>query len=128
MKLAALALLFIAWSAAAANLDGRWAAEMAPGGKKATTAKSAAVTLDLKSQGSQLTGSVIASKGKHARPMAIQDGKIDGNRFTFATVQHVKKGDVKFTWQGTLNGEQISGTRNRDGAKRGVPFTAKRQG
>ena len=92
-----------------------------------TTAKTATVTLELKSQGSQLTGSVIASKGKRARPTAIQDGKIDVERFTFLTVQHAKKGDVKFTWQGTLNGEQISGTRSRDGAKWGVPFTAKRQ-
>jgi hypothetical protein len=46
---------------------------------------------DLKSQGSQLTGSVIASKGKHARPMAIQEAKIDGDGITFATVQHAKK-------------------------------------
>jgi hypothetical protein len=83
MKLAALALLVIAWSATAANLDGKWAAEMTPGGKNGTTAKTATVTLELKSQGSQLTGSVIASKGKRARPTAVQDGKIDGERFTF---------------------------------------------
>jgi hypothetical protein len=121
-------MLVIAWSATAANLDGKWAAEVTPGGKKGITANKTAVTLDLKSQGSQLTGSVIASKGKRARPMAIQDGRIDGDRFTFTTVQRAKKGDVKFTWQGTLNGAQISGTRSRDAAKRGVPFTAKRQG
>jgi len=52
--------------------------------------------------------------------MAIQEGKIDGDGFTFSTVQHTKKGDVKFTWQGTLEGEQISGRCTRDRAKRGV--------
>ena len=52
--------------------------------------------------------------------MAIQEGKIDGDGFTFSTVQHTKKGDVKVTWQGTLEGEQISGRRTRDRTKRGV--------
>lgn len=128
MKLAAIALLAVAWSASAANLDGKWAAEVTPGGKKGAVARSATVVFDLKSQDSQLMGTVVASKGKHARPMAIQDGKIDGDSFTFTTVQHAKKGDVKFNWQGTLKGDQISGTRGREGAKRGAPFTAKRQG
>jgi len=122
MKFAALALLLIAWSASAANLDGMWTADLKAGTKKVATT----LTLDLKTQDGQLTGSVTASNGKKARPMAIQDGKIDGDRFTFTTVQHAKKGDVKFTWQCTLNGGQIKGTRSREGAKRGASFTAKR--
>ena len=127
MKLVAFALLAMAWSATAAGLDGKWSAEVKAGGKKNATAKVAALTLDLKSDGSHLTGSVISTKGKKARPLTIQEGSIDGDRFTFLTVQHAKKGDVKFTWQGTLNGEQITGTRSRDGVKRGAAFSAKRQ-
>jgi hypothetical protein len=128
MKLATIFLLAIAFSASAANLDGKWTAEVTPGSKKASVSRSAAVTFDLKSQDSQLTGSVIASKGKHPRPMTILDGKIEGDHFTFTTVQAAKKGDIKYTWQGTLNGDRLSGTRSRDGAKKGVPFTARRQG
>jgi hypothetical protein len=130
MKFAAIALLILAGSAAAANLDGKWTADVAPAGKKAATAKkpqNSQLMLDLKSDGSQLTGSVFAGRGKKARPMAIQNGKIEGDRFTFTTVQHGKKGDTTFNWQGTLTGEQINGTRSRDRARRGVSFTAKRQ-
>ena len=126
MKLVTLAVLAIAWSGAAAGLDGKWSAEVKAGAKKNASAKTAALTLDLKSEGSHLTGSVISTKGKKARPLLIQEGTIDGDRFTFQTLQHAKKGDVKFTWQGTLGGEQITGTRSREGAKKGVPFTAKR--
>jgi hypothetical protein len=141
MKLVPLVLLALAWTATAGTLDGKWSAELntgATGAKKAAGFKGgkkpaggprrAAATLDLKSDGNQLSGSVIQLKGKHARPVAIQDGKIDGDHFSFTTVQKAKKGDVKLNWQGSLNGEQITGTRGRDGAKRGVPFTAKRQG
>jgi hypothetical protein len=128
MKFAAIALLAMAWAASAANLDGKWAVEMTPGGKKGGVAKSTSIEFDLKSQESQLTGSVAAAKGKHARQVAFQDGKIDGDTFTFTTVKHGKKGDVKFSWQGTLKGEQIRGTRSKEGAKHGTPFIAKRQG
>lgn len=133
MKSIAFALFIFAASAAASNLDGKWVAEItpaankAPAGKKANTAKGV-FNLDLKAQDTALTGSVMASKGKHARPSDIQAGKIEGDHFTFTTVEHRKKADVRLTWQGTLNGEQISGTRSREGAKHGVPFTAKRQG
>jgi hypothetical protein len=128
MKFVAIALLALVGSAAAANLDGKWTVEVvAPVAKKAPAKKAAAgvITLDLKSAGAALSGSVTP-RGKKAMPMSIQDGKIDGDHFTFSTVQHGKKGDVKFNWQGTVSGEQITGTRSRDGAKRGAPFTAKR--
>jgi hypothetical protein len=59
--------------------------------------------------------------------MAIQNGKIEGDRISFTTVQKGKNGDQIFVWEGTLQGDQISGERRRDGAKRGLPFVAKRQ-
>lgn len=133
MKWIAFALLVCAGAASASNLDGKWVAEITPAVKKAPAGKKGGgakgvLNLDFKAQDSQLTGSVMASHGKHGRPSDIQDGKIEGDHFTFTTVEHRKKTDVKLTWQGTVNGEQISGTRSRDGSKRGVPFTAKRQG
>jgi hypothetical protein len=127
MKIAALVLLLVG-CAAAAGLDGRWTAEVHPAGKKAAAVQTASFRLDLKTDGGQLTGSVVSAHGRKALPMAIVNGRLDGDRFTFTTVQHGKKGDVTFNWQGTVTGDQISGTRNRNGAKHGAGFTAKRQG
>jgi len=132
MKLLAIALLTLACSAGAANLDGKWTAELSAGGKKAAAKKNAATTppvftLDLKTQGGQITGSVSAARAKRGRGVEIQNGKVDGDHFTFTTVQHGKKGDAKFLWDGTMAGEQINGTRTREGAKHGAKFAAKRQ-
>jgi hypothetical protein len=131
MKLLAIVLVTLACSAAAANLDGKWTAELSPAGKKAAVKKNAATPpvflLDLRTQGGQLTGSVTAGRGKRARGVDVQNGKVDGDHFTFTTLQHGKNGDAKFVWEGTLAGEQISGTRTREGARRGAKFAAKRQ-
>lgn len=88
--------------------------------------KVTAFTLDLKSQDGLITGSVSVMGTKKARPLAIQEGKISGNRLSFVTVQNGKKADVKFYWEGKLDGDQITGSRTRDGARRGQSFTAHR--
>src|SRR4051794_20260583 len=135
MKRIVLSVLMVACSAFAGNFDGKWSAEMAAptkknqdlhANKKGVVAKSASIMLNLKAEGSQLTGTVSTSKGKRSAPMTIHDGNIDGDRFTSSTVQHGKKGDVKFVGEGTVTGEHLKGTRGRDGAKHGAPFTAKR--
>ena len=59
--------------------------------------------------------------------VAIQDGKIEGNQFSFTTVQtSKKKGDQKVEWKGTVEGDQLKGTRSSGKRGRGAPFTAKR--
>jgi len=120
-------LLVFAAAALAAGIDGKWVAEMKAGGKKKAEAAAAQVTLDLKSEGNQLTGTVSAPGRKRASTLAIKDGKIEGNRFSFTTVQQTRKGENKMQWQGTLEGDQLKGTRGKEGGKRGAPFTAKRQ-
>ena len=133
MKLAAIALLTLAFTAAAAGLDGKWNGELTPQvARKAAAAKKAPQTpgvfaFDFKTQGTQLTGSVINLNGRKPRSINIQDGSLNGDSFSFTTIQHNKNGDIKFVWQGTLSGDQVTGTRTRDGAKRGARFTAKRQ-
>jgi hypothetical protein len=117
--------------AAGAGIDGRWAAKVAAGGKGAKSGRKGNATpgevvLSLKADGSQLSGTVVAAGGKRGRSLAIQDGKLDGEAFSFTTVQKTKKGDQKWTWRGTLRGDEISGTRTKEGARRGQSFTAKR--
>jgi hypothetical protein len=113
------------WVAVAAQIDGSWNGEMKAGGKKAAGQVSQ-ISLSLKSDGNQLTGTVSMPRGKKGRstPVQIQDGRIDGNSFTFTTVQTTKKGEKRQTWRGTIDGDQISGSTGK--GKRGTPFTAKR--
>ncbi len=99
--------------------------KMRGGKKNGGQDRTVTVTMNLKTDGNTLTGSVrgIGRKGGAAQ---IQDGKIDGNQFSFTTVQTTKKGEQKQTWQGTIDGDTITGTHSRAGGKRGQPFTAKR--
>ena len=132
MKRAIFAILMAASVCAASGIDGKWKAEFEPGrnpkaAKKGGLAQRAVVEFDLKASGSQLTGTVTTSSGKRARPMQISNGKIEGGSFSFTTVQKGKKAETRFNWRGTLSGDQIKGTRGKEGARRGQPFTARRQ-
>jgi hypothetical protein len=108
--------------AASTGLDGKWPVEFQSRGKKAKTAMTSA-TLILSSDGKQISGTV--SMGKRALP--VQEGKIDGSNFSFVTVRNGKKKASRVVWTGTLDGDQIRGTRAKEGAKRGASFAGKRQ-
>jgi hypothetical protein len=128
MKLA-VAFLTCILAASAAGVDGQWNAELSARGKKAAAAQApaAAFTLSLKSQeNGQVTGTVMIAGKKKARPQIIQNAKLNGNKLTFTTVQTGKNGTNTFSWQITVEGDQMTGTRAREGAKRGVPFKARR--
>ena len=114
--------------AAAASIDGTWTSEMKMrGGKKGGGQdRTVQVTLNLKADGNTLTGAVRSGGKKKGGSAQIQDGKIDGNQFSFTTVQQTKKGERKQTWRGTIDGDTLQGTRSAAGGKRGQPFTAKR--
>jgi len=131
MKKVLAGFFFLVLAAAAAGIDGRWTCEVKAAGRRAVNAKGKTATpgplvLDLKSESGKLTGTVRSSTGKRGRQMQIQDGKLEGDSFSFVTVARGKKDDRKWTWRGALHGEEISGTRTREGARRGQPFTAKR--
>ncbi|MEO7648985.1 MAG: hypothetical protein ABIZ80_00825 [Bryobacteraceae bacterium] len=113
-----------------ASIDGVWLAKMevrawknAPAGDQK---RSGEVTLQLKSEGSQLTGTVSrGAKGK--RQVPIEDGKLEGDRFSFTTVQKGKNGETRMRWSGTLEGDELKGTRAGESRKRGASFVAKRK-
>jgi len=127
MKLA-VAFVACALAASAAGIDGTWNAELQARGKKAAATPAKGFTLALKSQDGQVTGSVKVAGKKKGLPVSIQNAKLDGNRLTFTTVQTGKKETVTFSWQVTVNGDQMTGTRTREGAKKGVPFKARKSG
>jgi hypothetical protein len=115
-------LLCVSPLAASTGLDGTWSAEIQSRGKKAKKPITSA-TLSLTSDGKEVNGTV--SMGKRAIP--VQEGKLDGASFSFVTVRKGKKGESRVLWMGTLAGDQIRGTRGKEGGKRGASFVAKRQ-
>lgn len=128
MKLA-LAIVGCVISASAAGIDGQWNAELSARGKKAAApAQTSTFTLNLKTQDGQVTGSVAVAGKKKPREQTIQNAKLIGNQLTFKTVQTGKKATVSFSWQVTVDGDQMIGTRTREGARRGVPFKARKSG
>ncbi|MCX6638121.1 MAG: hypothetical protein NT090_23945 [Acidobacteria bacterium] len=56
----------------------------------------------------------------------IKDGKIDGAKFTFTTVMSTPNGDFKMVYSGTLEGDTLKGTTEREGGQ-ARPFEAKRK-
>lgn len=126
MKLLFLAALAITLSAA--SIDGKWSVDVQRGGKAAAPdAKKLTFVMDLKSQGETLTGTVSAqnAKGK-ARSVNISEGKITRDSFRFVTVQKAKAGENRVVWSGRVQGDELTGTRGREGAKRAASFAGKR--
>jgi len=121
MRLASAFFAFVI-AASAAGIDGHWSAQFA-GGKQAAAPPPAPFSLELKASGATLTGSVAFPGKKKPRIQAIENGKLDGNHITFATSQKGKK-SASFSWEATLQGDQLVGSRTRDGAKHGQKFTA----
>ena len=112
----------------AAVIDGTWSAQvqMPPNKKSGAAARMVECKFDLKADGNKPTGTVTLAGKKRSVTAQIVDGKIDGNQFSFTTVQTTKKGEERLDWQGTINGDTMQGTRVREGRKRGQSFTAKR--
>jgi len=123
-----LAIVFLACllAASAAEIDGRWTAETTAR-KKAATAQNTTFTLELATgQDGKVTGTVSLPGKKRPRSQRIQSATLDGNRLNFTTIQTTKKAEVKFSWQVTVDGSQMTGTRTREGAKHGLPFKARK--
>jgi hypothetical protein len=114
--------------ACAAAIDGKWVGEqkMPMKGEEVTVT----LTFELKADGNTLTGTVAQTRaGGQGRAIEIKEGKIEGNKFSFITVNQSKQGEMKMKWEGTVEGNELKGTRARDGApgRGGMPFTAKKQ-
>jgi hypothetical protein len=91
-SLAAMALL--AYAAYAAAVDGTWK------GTVDTPAGTFEITLALKADGDQLTGTV---QGGPAAEMKIEEGKIDGDKVSF--IVNMEFG--KLTYAGTVSGDDL---------------------
>jgi hypothetical protein len=103
--------------AMAADISGKWTGDMpGRGGDTAPT------TFTFKVDGEKLTGSVAGAQGD----MPIQEGKIAGNQISFSTTFDAGGNSIKILYRGTLSGDQMKMTRERDGSGQPREFTIKR--
>jgi hypothetical protein len=92
--LPAVLLLGISSAALAADLEGKWTAEVE--GRRGTVTQ----TLILRTSGSDLTGSLDGGRGN---AVDISDGKIDGNNVSFKVVREFNGNQITQQYKGTLS-------------------------
>jgi hypothetical protein len=121
MRKLVLSLAVFAVAAFAADIDGTWKAETkTPDGQARTS------TFVLKADGNKLTGTVQGMRGD---PGPIENGKIDGNKFSFNVVRKTQNGEFKMAYKGTVSGAELklSATMNMGGEERTFDMVAKKQ-
>ena len=110
---------------ALASIDGKWVSErkMERDGQAFTIIQ----TFDLKADAGKLTGKLTMQFGDmEPRTVDISDGKIEGNKFAFTTVLTTPNGDFKMNYTGTVEGDVLKGSAEREGGQ-ARPFEAKRK-
>jgi hypothetical protein len=106
--------------AMAADISGKWTGDM-PGRGGDTTS----TTFTFKVEGEKLTGSMTGPQGD----IPLQEGQVSGSQVSFSTTLDFGGNSVKILYKGTVSGDQIKMTREREGGS-GQPreFTIKRSG
>jgi hypothetical protein len=100
MRLRALAagFLFVAASAFAAAVDGKWSGSVStPGGDFP-------VAFTFKADGAKLTGSM---QGMDGMDIPIKDGKVDGDKIAFSLTLDFGGMPLMLTYTGVVAGDQI---------------------
>lgn len=112
---AALVLFSAAPLLAASDLTGKWTTTdmKMPDGTAFT------LTFDFKQDGAKLTGTVTGPQGD---PLAIDNGKVDGDKFSFT----VSFNGTTITHEGTIDGDQIKMSTRSDGDMPAMQMTLKR--
>src|ERR1044072_390545 len=111
MRIAAVLLSVLAVGVTAQSTPtGKWRTVIVPGQPRDRMPKMVGeVLLDLKAEGRKLTGTARLGDGWPGSA-PIQDGKIEGNRFSFTWTGAVpsSSGIPHFTFTGTVDGDQMT--------------------
>ena|SRR5215831_14308776 len=113
-----LALILVSLGAAA-DISGKWAGDV-PGRGGDTTP----TTFTFQVDGDKLTGTMAGPQGN----VPLQDGKVSGDQIAFSTTLDFGGNTVKIIYKGTLSGDQLKMTRQREGGSQVREFTLKRAG
>jgi hypothetical protein len=100
----AILLVLMGVAAWAADLTGVWTGTLAAGDGNFE------LTYTLKQEGTKLTGTVTGPTD----PIAIQDGKVEGDKLSFWLQVDMGGNVVKFTSKGTIKGDTIVLTTTND--------------
>jgi opacity protein-like surface antigen len=103
---AALILAILPAAAMAADITGSWSGTMSMGDNQFT------LTYNFKQEGGTLTGSVVPPNGE---ALPLSEGKVDGDKVSFAVKTEMNGGAVKFVSSGTIKGEEITITTKVEG-------------
>jgi len=103
----------------AADISGKWTGDM-PGRGGDTTP----TTFTFKVDGEKLGGSMTGPQGD----IPMQEGTVAGNQISFSTTLDFGGNSIKILYKGTLSGDQIKMTREREGSGQPREFTIKRSG
>jgi hypothetical protein len=103
-------LLATAW---AADISGKWTAQVA--GAQGQPASE--ITFIFTADGTNLTGTINNSLAPGE--VAIQEGKIDGDKVSFSLSRNMGGGEMKVVWQGELSGDEIKFVRSVQGGMAG---------
>jgi hypothetical protein len=115
----ACSLVLLGALAMAADISGKWTGDMpGRGGETAST------TFNFKADGEKLTGTMTGPQGD----IPLQEGKVAGNQISFSTTLDFGGNSVKIVYKGTLSGDQMKMSREREGSGQPREFTIKRSG
>jgi hypothetical protein len=104
--LVVLAAITVAW---AANIDGKWVAQVpGQGGQTRET------TFTFKAEGEKLTGTVTGRQGE----VAIENGVIKGDDISFSQTINAQGNTIKLLYKGKISGDEIKLTRTVEGMDR----------
>jgi hypothetical protein len=110
-----------------AAIDGKWKSEMKRPSRDGSGDITITMLFDLKSDGAKLSGSIAMSGPFGDRTSDIKNGKVDGNKFSFTTEFEGPNGVMTTKYEGTIEGDTLKGTSEREGGQRSFPFEAKKQ-
>ncbi len=105
-----------ALTASAADVAGTWKSSMeTPNGTMEQT-------YTFKVDGDKLTGTVSSQMGD----AEISEGKLEGEKISFAVSREFNGQAFKMTFEGTVSGSEMKLTLHFPGREEGIPITAKK--
>lgn len=114
----AVILTVLACAAFAADITGNWTGTINMGDN------SFALTYNFKQDGEKLTGTVTGPQGD---PLPLADGKVQGDKVSFAVQANMGGNPTKFVSEGVIKGDEITLTTKVEGGQDfGGPMTLKR--
>jgi hypothetical protein len=104
-------LALVAVSAWAADVTGKWVAEVE--GRQGPQE----YTFDFLVDGTNLTGTITTARGENE----ISEGKVEGDEISFVVVRSFGENEIKQLYKGKVAGDEITFTREFQGGMMGGP-------